>query len=141
ARSVAGEIDVRGNRTTSEAMIRGQLEIRPGDPLDLRKLAASRRNLYNTGAYSSVEIVREPAETAQPGADKLVNLRVVLREVQPFELRYGGFYDTERGPGIIADLTNRNSLGSARSLGLRTRYDSQLQEMRLHFSQPLLRRF
>lgn len=141
ARSVVAEIDVRGNRTTSGQMIRGQLEVRPGDPLDLRRIAASRRNLYNTGAYSSVEIVREPVETAQAGADKPVNLRVIVREVQPFEFRYGGFYDTERGPGVIADITNRNSLGSARSLGLRTRYDSQLQEMRLHFSQPLLRRF
>src|SRR5205085_6846529 len=66
---------------------------------------------------------------------------VRVQEVQPFEFRYGGFYDTERGPGVIADLTNRNSLGSARTAGLRTRYDSQLKEARLFFTQPLLRRF
>ena len=68
-------------------------------------------------------------------------MRIRVREVQPFQLRYGAFYDTERGPGIIADLTNRNSLGSARTLGLRTRYDAELQEVRLYFTQPLLRRF
>jgi outer membrane protein assembly factor BamA len=61
--------------------------------------------------------------------------------VQPYQLRYGAFFDTERGPGIIADLTNRNSLGSARVLGLRTRYDGDEQEARVYFSQPLLRRF
>jgi outer membrane protein assembly factor BamA len=113
----------------------------------------SRRNLYNTGAYSLVEIVREDVDAA-PGeqtrarqADaggeppRLVRLRVRVREVQPFEVRYGGFFDTERGPGGIVDLSNRNSLGSARVATLRARYDTQLQELRLSFSQPLLRRF
>jgi len=98
--------------------------------------------LYHTAAYSLVEITQEGVEAESNAAGrKPVRLRVRVREVQPFQLRYGAFYDTERGPGLIADLTNRNSLGSARTLGLRTRYDAQLQEVRLYFTQPLLRRF
>jgi outer membrane protein assembly factor BamA len=50
-------------------------------------------------------------------------------------------YDGEDTEGALIDITNRNSLGSARTLGLRTRYDAQLQEARLYFTQPLLRRF
>src|SRR5262249_13085835 len=88
-----------------------------------------------------VEIAREDppasASTAPPGV-KRVRLRVTVREIQPFEFRYGAFYDTERGPGGIFDFSNRNTLGSARVLGLRGRYDSQLQEARVYFSQPLL---
>ena len=90
----------------------------------------SRRNLYNTGAYSLVEIVREEVDGAagaqtrarqSNGADqKLVRLRVRVRAVQPFEVRYGGYFDTERGPGGIVDVSNRNSLGSARVAKLRT---------------------
>jgi outer membrane protein assembly factor BamA len=132
--------------------------LKAGDPLDLQKLSESRRNLYNTGAYTIVDIAREeigaPAQAdakAEEGnrsradgpapAEKPVRLTVKVREVQPFNVRYGASFDTERGPGVIVDIENRNSLGSARSLGLRTRYDSQLQEARLYFSQPLLRRF
>lgn len=70
-----------------------------------------------------------------------MRLRVRVREIQPFELRYGAFYDTEHGPGVIVDLANRNTLGSARVLGFRGRYDSQLREARAYFSQPVLRRF
>jgi outer membrane protein assembly complex protein YaeT len=152
--SIVTDVIVEGNRKTSENLIRTQLELAPGGVLDLRKMGNSRRNLYNTGAYSLVEIVREDADGGADGeqtrarqtdaggsAQKLVRLRVRVREVQPYEVRYGGFFDTERGPGGIVDVSNRNSLGSARVASMRARYDKQLQELRLSFSQPLLRRF
>ena len=148
--SIAREIIVEGNDKTSQKLVLSQIEVKPDDVLNLQKLSNSRRNLYHIGAYSLVDIVREEItpDAAGQSADrtgttqqKAVRLRVKVREVQPYELRYGAFFDTERGPGVIADITNRNSLGSARTLGLRTRYDSQLQEARLYFTQPLLRRF
>jgi outer membrane protein assembly complex protein YaeT len=149
--SVVRDVVIEGRENTSDNLVRTQLELGAGDILDLKKLGESRRNLYNTGAYSMVEIAREEIvpegaeqtrarQEGTPG-EKPVRLRVKVREIQPFEIRYGGFFDTERGPGAILDVFNRNSLGSARVLGLRTRYDSQLQEARLYFSQPLLQRF
>lgn len=150
--SVVRDIVIEGRESTSESLVRTQLELAPGDILDLAKLAESRRNLYNTGAYSLIDITREEItteggeqvrsrQTAEATGEKPVRLRVRVREVQPYELRYGGFFDTERGPGGIVDIANRNSLGSARVLGLRARYDSQLREGRLYFQQPELRRF
>ena len=157
AQGVIRDIVVEGNENTSDNLIRTQLEVKPGDILNLKKLANSRRNLYHTGAYSMVEITRTEItpETSFQSADqssappsalprafqKPVRLTVKVRELQPFQIRYGGFYDTERGPGALVDITNRNSLGSARTIGLRTRYDSQLKEARLYFTAPLLRRF
>ncbi len=144
ARSVVSEVVIEGNQNTSDNLIRTQLELKPGDPVDLQKVSNSRRKLYNTGAFSIVDISREDLDTTaapSPDGSKQVRLRVKVREIQPFQLRYGGFYDTERGPGGIVDFSNRNSLGSARVLGMRLRYDSKLHEARLYFSQPLLTRF
>ena len=62
-----------------------------------------------------------------------------MREVQPFQLRYGASYDTERGVGGIFDISNHNSLGKARVVGLQSRYDGELREARLYVSQPSLR--
>ena len=62
-----------------------------------------------------------------------------VQEIRPFQLNYGAYFDTDRGPGAIADLANRNSLGEARVIGLRARYDRDLQEGRVYFSQPFLR--
>ena len=122
-------------------------------PLNLSALARSRRNLYDTGAFSIVDITREELEGDAPappdGANtsdpeqgeeqKPVRLNVSVREVQPFQLRYGASYDTERGLGGIFDISNHNSLGKARVVGLQSRYDGELREARLYISQPSLR--
>ena len=144
ARGVVSEIVVEGNRRTSEGLIRSQMELKTGDPVNLQKVADSRRKLYNTGAFAAVEITREDltaAESAAPGEDHLMRLRVKVQEVQPLVLSYGAYYDTERGAGGIFDLSNRNFLGGARVLGLRGRYDSELHELRFNFSEPVLSRF
>jgi outer membrane protein assembly factor BamA/autotransporter translocation and assembly factor TamB len=162
--SVIADIRVAGNRKTSDRLVDEQLEIAAGQPLDLAVLGRSRRNLYETGAFSLVDITREPqaadAEAPKalaasrgpaaapsngqpaPAADagvKPVVVNVQVREVQPLQLRYGASYDTERGLGGIADLSNHNSLGKARVLGLAARYDASLREGRLYFTQPALR--
>lgn len=137
--SVVQAVTVNGNDATSTGLIRSQLELIAGDPLDSQILSRSRRNLYATGAYSLIDIHRNPLDPID--GKKLVSLDVNVREVRPFQVTYGGYFDTERGPGGIVDFANRNSLGSARVVGVRARYDADLQESRLYFTQPLLRRF
>lgn len=162
-KTVIADVRVAGNRKTSDRLLDEQLEIEAGQPLDLALLGRSRRNLYETGAFSLVDITREPvaaganspevAESSQgpaapangetaPAAEadvKPVVINVRVREVQPVQLRYGASYDTERGLGGIADLSTHNSLGKARVLGLAGRYDASLREGRLYFTQPALR--
>ena len=159
-KSVIADLTMQGNRKTSDRLVSEQLEIAKGQPLDLSALGRSRRNLYDTGAFSMVDITREPivpektpaaeqglagpgvtASTAlAPAATdvKPVRVDVNLREVQPVQLRYGVSYDTERGLGGVLDVANRNSLGKARVLGLSGRYDSSLREGRLYLTQPSL---
>jgi outer membrane protein insertion porin family len=155
-RSIVTDIQVAGNDQTSERLVRSQVDIEVGTPLDLSVLGRSRRNLYDTGAFASVDLTREqlagvagggtsgsgqPEVSGSAADDTPVRLDVAVREVQPFQLRYGAFYDTERHVGGIFDISNHNSLGNARVLGLRSRYDSQLREARLYLSQPSLRYF
>lgn len=184
---VVSDIRVTGNEQTHESLVRGQLQVAAGQPLDLAALAQSRKNLYDTGAYSLVEVEQRsalpaageapevavpapstpapgdgsadvppaaarPATTAAGDRDrdtgtasappalrtKPVDLDVTVREVQPYQLEYGVSYDTERGLGGILDVSDHNTLGSAREIGLRSRYDAQLHEARLYFTQPSL---
>ena len=137
--SIVDSINVTGNDRTSQGLVRSQIELKAGDALDPQILSRSRRNLYGTGAYSLIDLQRNPLDPI--GSKKPISLDVNVREVRPFQLNYGGYFDTERGPGGIADFSNRNSLGSARVIGVRTRYDADLQEGRMYFTQPLLKRF
>jgi outer membrane protein assembly complex protein YaeT len=141
--SILKEVVVEGTKFTAESLVKGQLIVREDEPLNLNDVSRSRRNLYSTGAYSLIDIERERLESAVGlGPNQTpVRLKVRVREIQPWELRYGAYFDTERGPGGIVDLENRNMLGMARVLGFRSRYDSDLREGRIYFSQPFLQRF
>jgi outer membrane protein assembly factor BamA len=181
--NVIAGVTIRGNRRVSNRLVQRQIQLAEAQPLDLSALARSRRNLYETGAFSVVDITREdvngseataagtaernnsdaaraPRATGEqvkglnsaaladelPGAppapqaseQKPVNIIVQVREVQPIQIRYGASYDTERGIGGIFDIANFNSLGAAREIGLRSRYDKQLHEARLYINQPAL---
>lgn len=149
--SVIADVVVRGNDKTSERLVREQLELQTAQPLDLGALARSRRNLYDTQAFSVVDIERQPLAAADGSADgdssaeqpagtqQPVRLIVDVREVQPIQLRYGASYDTERGAGAVFDVSDHNVLGKARVIGLQTRYDSQLTDVRAYVTQPSLR--
>jgi len=137
--SVVSEIAVEGTQITSDAFVRGQIPFKPGDVLDITKTVDSRRNLYSTGAYSSVDVRATPLNPDLEGPMKRVRLIATVQEPSPFRLRYGAFFDTERGPGAIADLRNQNSLGGGRVIGGRLRYDNDVREGRVFFSQSLLR--
>ncbi|MCC7127004.1 MAG: BamA/TamA family outer membrane protein, partial [Acidobacteria bacterium] len=140
-----------------------------GETLDLAAVGRSRRSLYQTGAYSSVEILRESAEPdpsaeptlapdasesslsessasespdrEQPAAEgtRPVDTRVNLREVPPFQVSYGLSFDTDGGLGGLIDASNHNSLGKARVVGVSARYDGRRRQVRLYASQPMLR--
>jgi outer membrane protein assembly complex protein YaeT len=136
-------VRVAGTDHTTDRFVVRQLEFEPGAVLDIQSLGKSRRHLYQTGAFSLVEIQSNPVEPSIPRPDyqQPVELLVRVQEVRPFQLRYGGSFDTERGPGVIADFTTRNVLGRARVAGLRTRFDGETRELRGFFSQPLTRTF
>ena len=50
------DVGIEGNQNTSESLIRTQITFKPGDIVSYDKLSQARSNLYNTGAYSFVEI-------------------------------------------------------------------------------------
>ncbi len=137
-RQVVESVEISGNRETSRNFIQNQLTLAPGQVFDSEKANLTRRKLYDTGAYSLVTVDAAPAPTGvkTPDDEKPMVVRVKLREPKPFSIRYGGYYDTGRGPGFIADLVSTNFIGAGRTFGARTQYDSELHEVRTYFSQP-----
>jgi outer membrane protein insertion porin family len=110
--------------------------------------AGSGGETARTGAATDDAAATDAAAGAQVGPvpalqpnDVPVRVKVQVREVQPFQIQYGASFDTERGPGVIFNIANHNSLGKAREVGLQTRYDSQVKDARAYMSQPTLREF
>jgi outer membrane protein assembly complex protein YaeT len=140
---VVKDIQISGTRDTSKSLVRKQLALGPGQVMGDDKLGLSVTRLYDTGAYTDVDI--QPQDLPATGGLKAnqapVRLVVKLREVPPWDLSYGGYYDTDRGPGGIVDLSNHSLLGGARTLGLRVRYDDLFREARVYLLQPALHKY
>jgi outer membrane protein assembly factor BamA len=62
--SVIASINYAGNERVSQHLVQEQVQLKPSEPLDLSALAQSRRKLYNTGAFSVVNITKQDAEGA-----------------------------------------------------------------------------
>jgi outer membrane protein assembly complex protein YaeT len=139
--SIIESVKVEGQERISEKFVRQQLRITEGEPQDFPETIRSINKLYDTGAFSNVDIESKPRSNSPAGDSGMekVDVTVKVQEVPPFKFLYGGYYDSDRGPGGIIEVENRNWLGGARVMGLRTRYDSALQEGRMYFSQPLWR--
>ena len=95
----------------------------------------------NADGIPTVSSIEAASLLLQQPDDVPVRVNVAVREVQPFQIQYGASFDTERGPGVIVNIANHNSLGKAREIGLQTRYDSQIRDARIYFSQPTLHYF
>jgi outer membrane protein assembly factor BamA len=139
--SIIRDIRIDGNRLIGADIVKRALTFNTGEALDYSKLGLTRRSLYETGLYSFVDFETEELPGPDAGDKKSVRVTVQLKELSAYRLNYGGYYDTERGPGGIADFTRRSPFGFVASTGLRLRYDSELQQARLYFSQPRIKNY
>ncbi len=121
-----GAIEIHGNERTREELIRGRLELGPGDTYDSEEIQESFRKLYATGLFESVrielgggtgeervlvvQVVEAPTlEVAiEPGWGSYEGPRLGLRvdEKNLFGTGFGGFLD-----GSVSPLAQRAKLG------------------------------
>ncbi|MCB1022325.1 MAG: translocation/assembly module TamB domain-containing protein, partial [Acidobacteria bacterium] len=138
-KDVIEQIEIAGTQHVSEKLIRRQLVSKQGGLLLAENNDLTRKRLYDTGAFSLVDLETKKLDKADApeGVNPLL-LTARVREATPYRLRYGAYFDTDRGPGAISDFEAKNVIGSARSIGGRLRYDNDFREARTYFNQPLL---
>jgi outer membrane protein assembly complex protein YaeT len=137
--AVIRDIVIEGMQSTSRDFIERQLDFQTGDVLNFARIDESRRRLYSTAVYSTVDFQTEELPLKSADAKiKEVRVRLRVREIRPYRLQYGLFFDTERGMGGILEAENRNFFGQAADVGMKVRYDSDLKEGRVFFYQPFV---
>jgi outer membrane protein assembly complex protein YaeT len=136
---VVDNIEITGLDSTSEAFVRRRLRLQEGDVLAANKVNQSRRNMVDAGAYNLIDFTYPPSgPVVSPPQPQPVTLEIAVREPKPYRWDVGATWDSQRGPGIISDISTLNKLGEARVLGLRTLVDAKRQEYRVFFTQPFL---
>jgi outer membrane protein insertion porin family len=97
------DVNISGNRITKDKVIRRELAIQPGDPVDKNRIDASKQRLMGMGYFKKVETVTVSTENIDK---KDVNFTV--DEKNPFNFKIGaGFSDTDSLVGMI-ELSNNN---------------------------------
>ncbi len=110
-----GQVVVRGLSRTDEALVRANLKLVPGQPLDPEQLFESQRELLLLGIFRTVSVRLISPDTPEPVKDVVVE----ARESSRLSGSIGVGYSLEDGPRIIGDLVYPNVFGQGINFTLR----------------------
>ena len=112
-RDYIDRIDIAGNHTTKDEVIRREFRIAEGDAYNKVMVERARQRLMRTGFFKTVTITKENGT-----APDRVNLMVKVEEQQTGELAFSAGYSTTNG--VIGDVTytERNLMGTGQYLQL-----------------------
>ena len=102
-----GQIVLRGLARTDESLVRANLKLVPGQPLDPEELFESQRELLLLGLFRTVSVRLISPDTPEPVKDVVVE----ARERPRLSGSIGAGYSLEDGPRIIGDLVYPNVFG------------------------------
>jgi outer membrane protein assembly complex protein YaeT len=128
-----GDIEVDGEESVSEAVIRRQLTFAPGDRYSRRELRESQRKLYGLELFEFVNI--ESLEDRTPQAPD-VPVRVTVAEGNHQRVTFGAGYGTEEQARARIRWDHVNFLGGARHAGLEGKWSSLDRGLRTEYRQP-----
>ncbi|HSP20349.1 MAG TPA: POTRA domain-containing protein, partial [Myxococcaceae bacterium] len=102
-----GQVVLRGLARTDESLVRANLKLVPGQPLDPEALFESQRELLLLGLFRTVSVRLISPDTPEPVKDVVVE----ARERPRLSGSVGFGYSLEDGPRIIGDLVYPNVFG------------------------------
>ncbi len=129
-----GPIDIVGNSSVSDNVIRRQLTYRPGRLFRQSALRDSQRKLYTRELFefANVEPIRGEGQPPE------IPTRVTVTEGKHRKVNFGiGYGSEERGRAQI-DWRHVNFFGGARTAGVLARYSSLDRGVRVNLTQPYL---
>jgi len=128
-----GAIEITGNTSVSDEVVRRQMTIRPGRLFRLSQVQESQRRLFALETFRFVNVEPQVEEGEQPA---LVPIRTVLTEGKHRKVNFGAGYGSEEKARVSMDWRHVNFFGSARMLQLQSQYSSLNRGARLNFRQP-----
>jgi outer membrane protein assembly complex protein YaeT len=127
-----GTVEVVGNKSVDEHIIRRQLTLKPGELFRRSVVQDSQRRLYGLELFqfANVETLNQEQQPDE------VPVRVTVAEGNHQRVNFGVGYGTEERARVDAEYHHVNFLGGARSAGAHVRWSSLDRGVRLDFTQP-----
>lgn len=126
-------IDVEGNTTTLDRVVRQQFKIVEGDPFNPREIRESAERIRALGYFETAEV-----EGRQGSAEDQVVIDVDVVEQPTGSLSLSGAYSLNSGFGVALGLSENNFLGRGQRLSFSISTASQQEEYNIGFTEPYL---
>ena len=126
-------IDIEGNTTTLDQVIRRQFDTVEGDPFNPREIRQSAERIRALGFFAVADV-----ETREGSSPSQVIVDVDVEEQPTGSLSLGGSYSVSDGFGIAIGLQERNFLGRGQEVGVTLSTAQDAEQYVLNFSEPYL---
>ncbi|HEV3485544.1 MAG TPA: BamA/TamA family outer membrane protein, partial [Vicinamibacterales bacterium] len=128
-----GPIDISGNSSVADSVIRRQLTFKPGDLYRQSKLRESQRKLYQLEVFDFANVQPLRQEGEQPPE---IPTRVTVTEGDHRKVNFSAGYGSEEKARAEVNWRHVNFFGGARTAGVEARYSSLDRGVRLNFREP-----
>nr|WP_325250422.1 outer membrane protein assembly factor BamA [Amylibacter sp.] len=126
-------IDIEGNSTTLDRVIRREFETVEGDPFNARKVQEATDRIRALGFFTKVDV-----QTREGSAPDQVVIDVNVEEQPTGTLGFGVGFGTDDGLSGNITLTEENFLGRGQSIGLTVSTSTDNRIFSFNFTEPKL---
>ncbi|WP_444451768.1 outer membrane protein assembly factor BamA [Rhodobacter capsulatus] len=126
-------IDIEGNTTTLDSVIRREFNTVEGDPFNPREIKNAAERIRALGFFSKADVGTKPGT----GPDQVI-VGVDVEEQPTGSLSFGASYGASSGFGINASLEESNFLGRGQYLGISIGTTKDNQQNSIDFIEPHL---
>ncbi len=124
-------IDIEGNATTLDQVVRRQFRTVEGDPFNPREIRQSAERIRALGFFSDAQV-----NAKQGSAPDQVVVNVGVEEQPTGSLGFGLSYSVSSGTGFNINFSESNFLGRGQSLALSLANTSDTQNSSFSFTEP-----
>ena len=124
-------IDIEGNTTTLDQVIRRQFNTVEGDPFNPREIRNAAERIRALGYFADAQV-----NSRQGSSSEQVIVDVNVEEQPTGSLSFGASYGVNSGVGLNASLNETNFLGRGQTLGLSISTASGDREGTINFVEP-----
>ena len=124
-------IDIEGNATTLDRVIRRQFDTVEGDPFNPRAIRNAAERIRALGFFSTADV-----ETREGSSGDQVVVDVDVEEQPTGSLTFGGTYSNDAGVALSIGFSERNFLGRGQSVTVRVDSGSENSDSTIAFREP-----
>ena len=124
-------IDIEGNATTLDRVIRRQFTTVEGDPFDPRAIRQAAERLRATGFFADVQVDGRPGTAA----DQVI-VDVDVEEQPTGSLGFSASFSTDTGVGLAVNFSESNFLGRGQALAFSFNTTDGSRALDFNFTEP-----